>query len=60
MLKKKNNKNLWAVMIVIIALIAIILIMQTQILMMLQDLQASLFGNYDWNSSSNAIPPLIN
>lgn len=44
-------------MIVLIALVAIILVMQTQMLMMLQDLQASLFGNYDWYSSSNPLPP---
>lgn len=53
---KKNTKSLWAVMIVVIALIAIMLVMQTQVLMMLQDLKASLFGSFDWYFSGNPLP----
>jgi hypothetical protein len=53
---KKNTKSLWAVMIVLIALVAIMLVMQAQVLMILQDLQASIFGNWDWYFSGNPLP----
>ncbi len=53
---KKNTKSLWVVMIVLIALVAIMLVMQTQVLMILRDLQASLFSSWDWYFSGNPLP----
>jgi uncharacterized membrane protein len=55
MFKKHAFKNMWLVMIILIALVAIILIMQTQVIMMLQDLKASIFGG--WIMDVNPLPP---
>lgn len=43
-------------MIVLIALVAIMLVMQTQMLMILQDLKASLLGSWNWYFSGNPLP----
>jgi len=45
-------------MIVLIALVAIMLVMQTQMLMILQDLKASLLGSWNWYFSGNPLPAI--
>lgn len=56
MFEKHAFKNMWLVMIILIALVAIVLIMQTQVIMMLQDLKASIFGG--WVMDVNPLPPV--
>lgn len=68
MFKNKNSmKKFWIVLSVIIVLIIITMLMQAQMLMMLQDLQTWVFGDYKFSNplppvypvSSNPLPPVM-
>jgi len=70
MLEKENNKKLWIVLFILIALVAIVLVLQTQMYLMLQDLNTTIFGNVikdanpfppakSWLFDSNPFPPAL-
>jgi hypothetical protein len=70
----KNNKKLWITLIVILVLVAVMIVLEAQILVMLKDLQASVFGGAgdvikdinplppakgNWIMDINPLPPII-
>jgi len=43
---KRHSKKFWAIAVVLIALVTVTLVLQAQIIMMLKDLQTSIFRNF--------------
>lgn len=69
MFKSKNgDKKLWITLVLLFVLVAIMILLQTQVIAMLRDLQTNVFGDYirlsnyltqpgEWVMDSNPLPP---